>query len=414
MATIRFRRGNTDPVAGIAPTGLTAGEPVFNTADNKFWIGGTSGGFTAIWVGAAIENSPNWNSPSPIKLATQEAISSLVNSRVSGATGQVVTRIGVSGDWRVRGVTLFTSGPTGGITLGSEVWQGSATAALNSFPSFGITAGTVLTGKTPMEILELMLVQYLTPALSNFNMQFDPEGSGNTSNFAYAFGMTADNDTSSPTYSISNTVNVNTTVGAVITASSTGGHIQGDFTGNLVVFPNAVTGSGQVAFGPATKYKGISFGSGSSCFVTFQIAARNTQGTTFTTTRTYNWYPRIFFGRSTNAGLTYPLDAWKNPNQITGVFITTTSGNTTGAMMTTGLPYSFTVPAGASDEYIYFWLDASFSPTTIKSDGFVFSTTNSSGDTITGLTLDDGYTTRTYKRWRSQNTLASQYTINLT
>lgn len=417
MATIRFRRGNTDPIQTLAPSGLTAGEPVFNTADNKFWIGGTSGGFTAIWVGAAIENSPNWNSPSPIRLATQAAISDLVNSRVTGATGLFVTRITVSGDWRTRGVTLFSLSGTGGVTLGSEVWQGNSFPAINtaqlSSGKFGaITNTTLLTGKTPMEILELMLIDYLTPSLSNLSMGFVNASSGTQNNLA--FGMTADaNGGSSFSWNYSNGQNIAN--GATLEVTTTG--LVSGSVGNLV-FVSSATGiaNGQnINFTPAAHYVGITVANTSTAAsAVFTLKAKPTQGADITTPATYRWYPRIYHGWTTDAGLTYPPDSWKRDNVLTGL---TTGGLMGINNMTSTNPdggYSWTMPNtpgdGNTPMYVYFWIHSHWTPNVIKdaaAGGQDFAmTTGTAGTIVTGLTIDNGYTA-TYRRYRSEELLTS-------
>lgn len=79
MATIKFRRGSSDPTTAIAPSGLTIGEPVYNTSANKFFV---HNGTTGIWVGAQIEHTvADWTSAT--KLATQGAIKTYVEGVVA-------------------------------------------------------------------------------------------------------------------------------------------------------------------------------------------------------------------------------------------------------------------------------------------------------------------------------------------
>lgn len=76
-ATIKFKRGASDNVS------LAAGEPAFNTADSKFFIG--TNGTNKTWVGAEIKNNAGttWTSGgvSDTQLATQTSIWNYVEGR---------------------------------------------------------------------------------------------------------------------------------------------------------------------------------------------------------------------------------------------------------------------------------------------------------------------------------------------
>lgn len=457
MATIRFRRGNTDPTAAIQPTGLTMGEPVFNKELNTFWIGGSGpDGFTAIWVGAEIENTLSLESASPYKLATQYAIVNQIKTivgasagvqTIEGLSGQIdlvfgtgisgstspgvitlqntgVTRLGLSGDWRTRGVTNFGGAATGGVTLGSEVWAGNATPAINSAQlssgKFGaITNSTVLTGKSPMEILELMLIDYLTPTLSNLSMGFVNASATNSTATNLAFGMTADsNGTSLVSWSYSNPTNIAS--GGATLSSSTSGLVSGS-NGTLLTpasIPSATgtDGAQNISFTPAAHYVGITVASTTATSsVTFTLTAKPTQGSNITTSKTYRWYPRIYHGWTTDPGLMYPPDSWKRNNNLA-------TGLTTGALMgtlsmTVNDPdggYSWTMPNtpgdGNTPNYVYFWIHSHWLPGVIKAaaeggNDFAIDT-DLAGTLVTGLTIDNGYTA-TYRRYRSSELLTA-------
>ena len=72
--TIQFKRNSS----GVPSTGLSAGEPLYNTADSRFWI--ASGSSTANWVGAPILDEDNMASDSNVKLATQQSIKAYVDT----------------------------------------------------------------------------------------------------------------------------------------------------------------------------------------------------------------------------------------------------------------------------------------------------------------------------------------------
>ena len=51
-AILKFKRGNT---TGVAPTGLTYGEPAVNLADVKLWVGAKDGTSTLFFAGPSGE-----------------------------------------------------------------------------------------------------------------------------------------------------------------------------------------------------------------------------------------------------------------------------------------------------------------------------------------------------------------------
>ena len=75
--TIQFKRNSS----GAPSSGLSAGEPLYNTADSRFWI--ASGSSTANWVGAPILDEDNMASDSALKLATQQSIKAYVDAQVA-------------------------------------------------------------------------------------------------------------------------------------------------------------------------------------------------------------------------------------------------------------------------------------------------------------------------------------------
>ena len=77
---IQFKRNST----GVPSSGLSAGEPLYNTADSRFWI--ASGANTANWVGAPILDEDAMGSNSNIKLATQQSIKAYVDAQAHTIT----------------------------------------------------------------------------------------------------------------------------------------------------------------------------------------------------------------------------------------------------------------------------------------------------------------------------------------
>jgi len=121
MAIIKIRRGTT------TPSGLTAGEPAFDTALDKLFV---HDGATAVWVGAEILNDSTLSANSATKIPTQQAVKSYVDSNI--AAGAVTSVGGVTGAVLLgagTGITLSTSSKTITITnTGVHSFNGSTGA----------------------------------------------------------------------------------------------------------------------------------------------------------------------------------------------------------------------------------------------------------------------------------------------
>ena len=114
MATIKIRRGTTDPIT-LAPAGVTAGEPIFNTSLNKLFV---HNGTTGIWVGAEVDNGTGLGS-SQTKIPTQYAVKTYVDNNLS--SGAVTSINGVTGAASLRAGTGISvtpgTDPDKGITI---------------------------------------------------------------------------------------------------------------------------------------------------------------------------------------------------------------------------------------------------------------------------------------------------------
>jgi hypothetical protein len=131
MAIIKIRRGTT------TPSGLTAGEPAFDTALDKLFV---HDGATAVWVGAEILNDSTLSANSATKIPTQQAVKTYVDNNlaagavtsVGGVTGAVLLGAGT-------GITLSTSSKTITITnTGVHSFNGSTGAV--SFANYVASA----------------------------------------------------------------------------------------------------------------------------------------------------------------------------------------------------------------------------------------------------------------------------------
>ena len=133
MATIKIKRGTTDPTASQV---TNIGELAANTSTPKLFIKtATDSSTTPVWIGATIEASPgDWTSAS--KLATQSAINTTFMPKAGGA---------FTGD-----VTLNAQSDLRFADSDSSNWvafQAPATVAANvtwTLPSADGSAGTVL------------------------------------------------------------------------------------------------------------------------------------------------------------------------------------------------------------------------------------------------------------------------------
>lgn len=131
MAIIKIKRGTT------TPSGLTAGEPAFDTASDKFFI---HDGVTAIWVGAEIINDASLSANSSVKIPTQRSVKEYVDNNISG--GAVTSVDGITGAVGIDGSSFIgvnTAGKTLTITnLGVHSFNGSTGAV--SFANYVASA----------------------------------------------------------------------------------------------------------------------------------------------------------------------------------------------------------------------------------------------------------------------------------
>lgn len=131
MAIIKIKRGTS------TPSGLTAGEPAFDTALDKLFV---HDGATAVWVGAEILNDSTLSANSATKIPTQQAVKSYVDSNI--AAGAVTSVGGVTGAVLLgagTGITLSTSSKTITITnTGVHSFNGSTGAV--SFANYVASA----------------------------------------------------------------------------------------------------------------------------------------------------------------------------------------------------------------------------------------------------------------------------------
>jgi len=135
MATIKIKRGTTDPSAANV---TNAGELAANTSTPKLWLKtADDSSTTPIWVGAQIESSPgDWTSST--KLATQSAINTTFMPKAGGT---------FSGDVSLSGGSDLRFVETGGGTdfIAFQAPASVATSVTFTLPSADGSNGHVLT-----------------------------------------------------------------------------------------------------------------------------------------------------------------------------------------------------------------------------------------------------------------------------
>jgi len=143
MATIKIKRGTTDPTASQV---TNIGELAANTSTPKLFIKtATDSTTTPIWVGATIESSPgDWTSAS--KLATQSAINTTFMPKAGGTfTGAVSFGQGSTAAGEIRLLEDTDDGSN------YSAFRGSARSANITYvmPTTDPTAGQVLSAGAP-------------------------------------------------------------------------------------------------------------------------------------------------------------------------------------------------------------------------------------------------------------------------
>jgi hypothetical protein len=143
MATIRIKRGTTDPTAANV---TNSGELAANTSTPKIWLKTADDGTTTpIWVGAQIETSPgDWTSA--VKLATQSAINTTFMPKAGGTfTGVVNFGQGATAPGEIRLLEDTDDGSN------YSAFRGSARTTNITYlmPTTDPTAGQVLSAAVP-------------------------------------------------------------------------------------------------------------------------------------------------------------------------------------------------------------------------------------------------------------------------
>lgn len=385
--TIIIRRGTAAPTQA---SGLTLGEPAFNTTDQTLHIG-RGAGVTAAWVGARITGlSADIASGLTLQIPTSAAVKNYVtdyvsantsgvaslnsltgaltllggsNIGVSSASGSLtvtnngVRTLGLSGDWKKSVVAIF-GGSTGSLLLSGATW--GSTTPTNVGTVGGIPNGTNLAGRTVFDILESILYTY-----QNVSFQSSQITSGSFTTGNLELGQTA---AASGNYTFSWTVNNNSNVdanGMTVIYTGAGGIGSGSVIGATAYLPT----TGRVGNLPITA-RGFTIGSSftmtaqASQWTAFQAAGGTSAipsnistGATATSTLggTAVWYSRLYYGYTSGTSISnlnqLVTTGMSEPN---GRFVTTTSSTLTFPN-TDGSRFTFTpsqAPGGGL-QYLY-------------------------------------------------------------
>lgn len=421
--TIILRRGTAAPTQA---SGLTLGEPAFNTTEQTLHIG-RGAGVTAAWVGARITGlSADIASGLTLQIPTSAAVKNYVTDYVTNNTSGVsrlsvggselsgvvtllggsqlglttsgnsitftnngVRTLGLSGDWKKSVVAIF-GGSTGALLLSGATW-GTSTPT-NAGNVGGIANGTNLAGRTVFDILESLLFTYQNVSFNSATISPDyPKGSN------LELGQTAaDLGLFTFSWNINNSSNVDA-LGMTVIYTGGGGIPSGTVIGATSFGPSF----GRV--GSIPEIRGYTIGSSfnitarASQWTAYQAAGGSSIPTNISTgaTATYSfgastWYSKIYYGYTSGTSITnrsqlVSTGMGQNERLIASTNTALTFANSSG----TTLAFTPSQASGGGLQYLYIlvhdyyntissWKDAS--------SGFGFGMTGNGG-AVLGATL---------------------------
>lgn len=412
--TIILRRGTAAPTAA---SGLTLGEPAFNSNDQTLYIG-RGAGTTAAWVGARISGlSSDIGAGLTLQIPTLSAVKDYVAAYVQQNTSGVAS-LGISGDWKKSVVALF-GGTTGALLISGATW-GTATVT-NAGNVGGIANGTSLAGKTVFEILENLLFSYQnisfgSAAITNGSPTFGNLELGTTSaefgliTFSWSVNnyQNVDSLGMSVVYTGTNGVTSGTAIGA------TAHHPTSGRNGTLPNIVGLTIGSSYTLTARASQWTAYQAGGGSSIPTNISTGA----------TATYNfgtatWYSKIYYGYTSGASITnrsqlVTTGMGQNERLITSTSSALSFANSSG----TTLAFTPSQASGGGLQYLYVLVHDHYNTINSWKDagpgaqaGFGFGMTGNGGAAL-GSTLSianaQGFAA-TYKVYRSAEPTDTTY-----
>jgi hypothetical protein len=416
--TIIIRRGTAAPTAA---SGLTLGEPAFNTTDQTLHIG-RGAGVTAAWIGARISGlSSDIAAGLTLQIPSLAAVKNYVtdyvatntsgvaslnsltgtlnllggsNIGVSSASGSItvtnngVRTLGLSGDWKKSVVAIF-GGSTGALLVSGATW-GSATPT-NAGSVGGIANGTNLAGKTVFDILESLLFSYqnvsfisatIAPQYDTRNLELG-ETAADLGLYTFSWNVSNSSNIDSLGMSVVYTGGGGIASGTVMGATSFGP--TSNRVGSLPEIRGYTIGSSFSVTARASQWTAYQAAGGSS--IPSNISTGATATYSFGTT---NWYSNIYFGYTSGTSITnrsqlVSTGMGQSARMITSTNAALSFANTSGTTLT----FTPSQASGGGLQYLYILVHDYYN--TISSwkeskDGFGFGMTGNGGAPL-GATL---------------------------
>ena len=265
---ITLRLGSVTPTAA---SGITMGEPAYNTVDNRLFIG-KGYGITAAWVGAPISNDylqivAGLTQQIPTLAAVKDYVNYIGTIGATGATGaqgvQGVT--GATGTQGVQGVT----GPVGDYVVSFNGITGAVAFSSYVASVNGVTGAIVSVGLTSGKLSQFAS----TTSAELAGIVSDETGSGGVLVFNSSPSITTALNTASASFNLLNTTATTLTIGSAATT----GRLFG-YTGNLTATQSVTVAGANTGLG-VNKTVNIGTGSGLNGTVTVNVGQAPTEGT---------------------------------------------------------------------------------------------------------------------------------------
>ena len=262
---ITLRLGSVTPTAA---SGITMGEPAYNTVDNRLFIG-KGYGITAAWVGAPISNdylqiAAGLTQQIPTLSAVKDYVNYIGTIGATGATGTQGVQ-GVTGSTGAQGNT----GPVGDYVISFNGGTGAVTFSSYVVSVNGVTGAIVSVGLTSGKLSQFAS----TTSAELAGVVSDETGSGGVLVFNSSPSITTAINTASASFNLLNTTATSLFIGSAATTGRIFGYTGVLATTQSVTVAGANTGSG------VNKTVNIGTGSGLNGTVTINVGQSPTEGT---------------------------------------------------------------------------------------------------------------------------------------
>ena len=262
---ITFRLGSVTPTSA---SGITMGEPAYNTVDNRLFVG-KGFGITAAWVGAPISNdylqiAAGLTQEIPTLSAVKDYVNYIGTIGATGATGAQGVQ-GVTGSTGAQGNT----GPVGDYVVSFNGSTGAITFSNYAASVNGLTGAIVSVGLTSGKLSQFAS----TTSAELAGVVSDETGSGGVLVFNSSPSITTAINTASASFNLLNT----TATSLFIGSAATTGRIFG-YTGTLAATQSVTVAGANTGVG-VNKTVNIGTGSGLNGSVTINIGQTPDEGT---------------------------------------------------------------------------------------------------------------------------------------